>query len=82
MKKLNASAPKKVRVLDGIPMLIVVIALVVVLALIGIFGGNNIRRILVKMFLYCTMACMWNLMSGYTGMTSLGQQGGTSGDTA
>ena len=74
MKKLNASAPKKVRVLDGIPMLIVVIALVVVLALIGIFGGNNIRRILVKMFLYCTMACMWNLMSGYTGMTSLGQQ--------
>ncbi len=74
MKKLNTSTQKKVRVFGGIPMLIVVAVLVVVLALIGFLGDNNIRRILIKMFLYCTMASMWNLLSGYTGMTSLGQQ--------
>ena len=55
-------------------MLIACIVIVVALVVIGFVGSNNIRRILIKMFLYCTMAVMWNLMSGYTGMTSLGQQ--------
>ena len=44
------------------------------LVVIGFVGDNNIRRILIRMFLYCAMAVVWNLMSGYTGMTSLGQQ--------
>lgn len=74
MKKLNTSGPKKVRVLDGIPMLIIVAVLVAALIVVGFIGSNNTRRILVRIFLYCTMASMWNLMSGYTGMTSLGQQ--------
>lgn len=74
MKKTDTSAHKQIRVFDGIPMLIVAVVLVVVLAIIGFVGSNNIRRILIQMFIYCTLGVMWNLMSGYTGMTSLGQQ--------
>ncbi len=74
MKKSDTSIRKPVKVLGGWPMLIVCIVLVAALVVIGFVGSNNIRRILIKVFLYCAMAVMWNLMSGYTGMTSLGQQ--------
>ena len=74
MKKTDTSIRKPVKVIGGWPMLIVCIVLVIALVVIGFVGENNIRRILIKGFLYCTMAVMWNLMSGYTGMTSLGQQ--------
>ena len=74
MKKSDTSIRKPVKVLGGWPMLIVCIVRVVALVILGFAGSNNIRRILIKVFLYCAMAVMWNLMSGYTGMTSLGQQ--------
>lgn len=74
MKKSDTSIRKPVKVIGGWPLLIVCIVLVVALVVIGFVGSNNIRRILIKVFLYCAMAVMWNLMSGYTGMTSLGQQ--------
>ena len=74
-KKISdTSVRKPVKVLGGWPMLVVCIVIVAALVAIGFVGNNNIRRILIKAFLYCTMAVMWNLMSGYTGMTSLGQQ--------
>ena len=71
-----ASARKPVRVLDGLPMFIVCAAICVVLFIIGTTGllSNNALRYLFKIFLYITMGSMWNLMSGFTGMTSLGQQ--------
>ncbi len=75
MKKADTSIRKQVRVLDGIPMLIVVAVLAVVLFLLPFIGvSSNLLRYLMKIFLYCTLGSMWNLMSGYTGMTSLGQQ--------
>ena len=74
MKKSDTSIRKPVKVIGGWPLLIACIVLVAALVLIGFVGSNNIRRILIKVFLYCAMAVMWNLMSGYTGMTSLGQQ--------
>lgn len=74
MNKIATSDQKKTKILDGIPMLIVAIVLVVVLVVLGFVGSNNLRRTLIRIFLYCAMASMWNLMSGYTGMTSLGQQ--------
>ncbi len=74
-KKISESSVRKpVKVFGGLPLLIVCIVLVAALVAIGFVGSNNIRRILIKVFLYCAMAVMWNLMSGYTGMTSLGQQ--------
>lgn len=71
-----ASVRKPIKVLDGIPMLIVCIVICVALYILGITGifSNNVLRYLFKIFLYITMGTMWNLMSGFTGMTSLGQQ--------
>ena len=71
-----ASAHKPVKVLDGVVMLIVCAVIVVALYVLGLTGAfsNNTMRYLFKIFLYITMGSMWNLMSGFTGMTSLGQQ--------
>lgn len=74
MKKMKSSNRDTVRVFGGWPLLIACIVIVAVLVVIGFVGENNIRRVLIRMFLYCAMAVVWNLMSGYTGMTSLGQQ--------
>lgn len=76
MKKMNTSTGRPIRVLDGIPMLIVIIVIVAILYLGGLTGlfSSNTQRYLLKILLYITMGSMWNLMSGFTGMTSLGQQ--------
>ena len=76
MKKTNTSSGRPVRVLDGLPMLIVIIIVVAFLYIGGISGlfSSNTQRYLLKIVLYITMGSMWNLMSGFTGMTSLGQQ--------
>ena len=37
------------------------------------FPGNNILRYGFRILLYITIGEMWNLLSGYAGMTSLGQ---------
>lgn len=75
-KNTLASVRKPIKVLDGIPMLIVCIVICAALYILGGTGvfSNNTLRYLFKIFLYITMGSMWNLMSGFTGMTSLGQQ--------
>lgn len=67
---------KPTKVLDGLPMLIVCVVIVAVLYIAGGAGifSSNIMRYLLKIFLYITLGEMWNLLSGFTGMTSLGQQ--------
>ena len=74
--KSIASAHKPIKVLDGIPMLIVCAVIVVALYVLGITGifSNNIMRYILNILLYVTLGEMWNLLSGFTGMTSLGQQ--------
>ena len=64
------------RVLDAFPTLIGTVLLILVLYLICFFdiASNNTMRYLIQVFIYITLGEMWNLMSGYTGMTSLGQQ--------
>ena len=70
-----ASARKPVRVLDGPLMLIICAVVVAILIILGFLGlPNNTLRYFFKIFLYIVMGSMWNLMSGFTGMTSLGQQ--------
>lgn len=66
----------RVRVFSGLPAIITFVAIIVLLyglALAGVLTPNT-QRYLLKIFLYATLGGMWNLMSGYTGMTSLGQQ--------
>ena len=74
--KSLVSARKPIKVLDGIPMLIVCIIIVAALYICnftGVFPSNTMRY-LMKIFLYITLGEMWNLLSGFTGMTSLGNQ--------
>ena len=74
--KSSASVHKSIKVLDGIPMLIICAIIVVALYVLGITGifSSNVMRYMLQMFLYITLGQMWNLLSGFTGMTSLGQQ--------
>ena len=39
-----------------------------------VWGNPFINSILILVFLYLSLAQMWNLLSGYTGLVSLGQQ--------
>lgn len=39
-----------------------------------LWGSSFINSILILFFLYLSLAQMWNLLSGYTGLVSLGQQ--------
>ena len=75
MHNTQTSAHKKIHVLDGIPLLICVVIIVALLYILGgtVFSSNTLRYLL-KILLYCTIGSMWNLLSGFTGMTSLGQQ--------
>ena len=59
------------------------IILLIVYVVLGVFLfiagqmdiiSNNAMRYLMQMFLYITLGEMWNLLSGFAGMTSLGQQ--------
>ena len=76
MKENTTTLHKPVKILDGIVMLIICIVICVALYVLGITKtfSNNTMRYMFKIFLYITMGTMWNLMSGFTGMTSLGQQ--------
>lgn len=69
------NTPKKIRVLDGIPLIICAVVIVALLYILGgtVFSSNTLRYLL-KILLYITIGSMWNLLSGFTGMTSLGQQ--------
>lgn len=74
--KSLASTHKATKVADGIPMLIICAVIVAFLYIAGVSNifSSNIMRYLLKIFLYITLGEMWNLLSGFTGMTSLGQQ--------
>lgn len=48
-------------------------AILLVLGNVGVMSGN-VMRYAMRIFLYITIGQMWNLLSGYAGMTSLGQQ--------
>ena len=44
------------------------------LALLPLWGSNNTLNILLLIFQYMALGQMWNLLGGYTGLVSLGQQ--------
>lgn len=51
-----------------------VLAIVLIVALPQI-GASGLPRQLSDLFVYIAIATMWNLLAGYTGMVSIGQQG-------
>ncbi len=62
---------KKCIIAPGIYLMVFLLCLV-----LGWTGAlsNNAMRYLLRIFLYITLGEMWNLTSGFAGMTSLGQQ--------
>jgi len=56
-----------------IAMLIAVLALLV-LAAAPYWAGRADVRLLGELYLYLSLACLWNFMAGYAGLVSVGQQ--------
>ncbi|PJI86177.1 amino acid/amide ABC transporter membrane protein 2 (HAAT family) [Yoonia maricola] len=56
-----------------IAMIIAVLALIV-LAAAPWWAGRADLRLMGEIFLYLALACLWNLMAGYAGLVSVGQQ--------
>lgn len=50
------------------------LGLTAILALLPAFAGDGLLRLGVEFFTLVTMAQMWNLLAGYTGFVSVGQQ--------
>ncbi|MES0811372.1 branched-chain amino acid ABC transporter permease [Roseibium sp. SCPC15] len=53
-----------------------VLGLIVLVALIAApwWAGRADMRLLSEIFLYLSLACLWNLLAGYAGLVSVGQQ--------
>jgi len=50
------------------------LAVVVILALAPFWGARETLRLLAEMFTYVALASLWNLLAGYAGLVSVGQQ--------
>ena len=47
---------------------------VIVLAAAPLWGGRDDLRLLAEIYAYIALASLWNLLAGYTGLVSIGQQ--------
>lgn len=63
----RSSTTSRVAALVGIVVLIVLIAA-------PWWAGRADMRLLSEIFLYLSLACLWNLLAGYAGLVSVGQQ--------
>lgn len=54
--------------------LIVLGGVVVVLVALPLWGGTTEQRLMVEFFYYLALAQTWNLLAGYAGLVSVGQQ--------
>jgi branched-chain amino acid transport system permease protein len=54
----------------------IIIVAIVALGLAGVplFASNYVANVVLLIFLHAALASMWNLLAGYSGMVSLGQQ--------
>ncbi len=50
------------------------ILMVILLGLISVFGNEYVKLIFMLFFLYMSLGQFWNLLGGYSGLVSLGQQ--------
>lgn len=54
--------------------MVVAILALIVLASAPWWAGRADMRLMGELFLYMSLACLWNLMAGYAGLVSVGQQ--------
>ena len=38
------------------------------------WASSDLLRLLIEIFLYVALACLWNFLAGYAGLVSVGQQ--------
>ena len=50
------------------------IAVMIALASAPLWAGRADMRLMGEIYLYLSLACLWNLMAGYAGLVSVGQQ--------
>jgi branched-chain amino acid transport system permease protein len=50
------------------------IAVAIIMITLPLYGGDYVLNTLILMLLYLSLAQMWNLLGGYAGLVSLGQQ--------
>ena len=53
---------------------LVVALLIVAAASAPFWASNDQLRLLIEIFLYVALACLWNFLAGYAGLVSVGQQ--------
>lgn len=53
---------------------LVVVAIIIVLAFLPLYGSDYAISVGLLVFLYIALGQMWNLLAGYAGLVSLGQQ--------
>lgn len=51
-----------------------VIAVVAALLITPLWASNDVMRLMIDIFLYISLACLWNFLAGYAGLVSVGQQ--------
>jgi branched-chain amino acid transport system permease protein len=71
----NARAAVSVASRKNLIILALGVVILVVLAVFPVFGGTAWTRRLVDFFLFLALAQFWNLLLGYGGIISVGQQG-------
>lgn len=54
--------------------MVIAVLAVVVLAAAPWWAGRADMRLMGEIYLYLSLACLWNLMAGYAGLVSVGQQ--------
>src|SRR5467141_5427906 len=54
--------------------LVIFATLLVVLAAAPLWGGRQELRLLAEIYAYVALASLWNLLAGYAGLVSVGQQ--------
>ena len=53
---------------------VITVALIAAAASAPLWASNDQLRLLIEMFLYIALACLWNFLAGYAGLVSVGQQ--------
>jgi branched-chain amino acid transport system permease protein len=71
---MSESQIKETKTTSQIIKIVVIAAILVVLALLPLWGSSYMLSVAILVFLYMALGQMWNLLSGYSGLTSLGQQ--------
>ena len=74
----EVAQPRAVRVqrqtVSGVVALVIGIGLLITIASMSLWASQGLIRDVVELCCYIAVAQMWNLLAGYGGMVSVGQQ--------